>query len=206
MSWNGSGAVMRLMIYDSMENSPVGWAWKIGAILFWILRRFHKIHGATSWEGALDWALKVSDGKTINELHFWGHGRWGQAFINGKHLGVWAVQRKDSSTHSKLLAFASRLTKDSLVWFRTCATIGNASGHEFAREFSRFFGCRVAGNTFNIGFWHSGLHSLLPDAEPSWPLKEGVSNPGTDHEEQASSGRKKPHTILFLRSHLPGGW
>jgi hypothetical protein len=198
------------MIYDATETKPVGWAWKIGAILFLLLGRFDKVYGARSWEDAFDWVNKVSEGKTIKELHFWGHGSWGNVYIDGNSLGVWALERPEHSVHLKLLTLAERLKEDSLVWFRTCATFGNTAGHDFASRWSDFLHCRIAACTYNIGFWHAGLHSVKPGQAPYWPTYEGVKRDEEGNESPLSAGLfrgfKTPNTVLFLRSHIPAGW
>lgn len=149
--------------------------------------------------------IAVSEGKTIEELHFWGHGTWGQVFIDGRSLGMWAMERTDSPIHLKLAAIASRLEKTSLVWFRTCATFGNMEGMAFAKALVDFLQCRVAAHTHNIGFWHTGLRSLGVGEEPEWESTEGVKQEG-QAERAEGSYRKGPNTILFLRSHPPRGW
>lgn len=201
---------MRLMIYDATETKPVGWAWKIGALLFLFLRRFDKVYGARSWEDAMEWLTQVSEGKTIKELHFWGHGSWGHVYIDGLALGVWALERTDHPVHAGLKVLAARTEKDSLVWFRTCATFGNTAGHDFASRWADFLQCRVAGSSFNIGLWHPGLHSVKQGQAPYWSKTEGVKKNEQGQEVSRSAGFlegfKTPNTILFLRSHVPSTW
>jgi hypothetical protein len=198
------------MIYDATESKPVGWAWKIGAILFSLIGRFDKVYGAKSWMDALEWVNNISKGKTIDELHFWGHGSWGSVYIDGHALGVWALERASHPVHMKLLTFAERLNTCSLIWFRTCATFGNTAGHDFASRWADFLQCRIAASTYNIGFWHAGTHSVKPGQAPYWSILEGVKQ-NDDGESKPTAipffqGFKDSRTLLFLRSHLPAGW
>jgi hypothetical protein len=94
----------------------------------------------------------------------------------------------------------SRLAPDALWWFRTCETLGKAEGHEFARRWTRFFNCRVAGHTHAINILQSGLHVLAPGEEPTWPLDEGV-NPGAIRAKDSSVFA--PQTITCLHGALP---
>jgi hypothetical protein len=70
-----------------------------------------------------------------------------------------------------------------------------------------FFGCRVAGHTYTIGYWQSGLHSLVPGALPDWPLDEGLAAgaPRMPTRSLASSP-DAPHTISCLVGEIPDGW
>jgi len=198
------------MIYDATETKPVGWTWKLGAILFLLIGRFDKVYGARNWEDAFEWLEKVSQGRTIQEFHFWGHGSWGNAYVDGHSLGVWALERPDHPIHMKLLAVAERLKEDSLVWFRTCATFGSTAGHDFASKWADFLQCKVAACSFNIGFWHAGLHSVKPGQAPYWSIREGVKQNANGEDKPTSmpffQGFRDSRTILFLRSHLPSGW
>jgi hypothetical protein len=90
--------------------------------------------------------------------------------------------------------------QDALWWFRTCDTFGTAKGQDFARAWTRFFGCRAAGHTHRIGVWQSGLHTLLPGAEPAWSTSEGLTPSGTPAPSRAGL----PNTVSFLQGRIPG--
>jgi hypothetical protein len=93
-----------------------------------------------------------------------------------------------------------------LWWFRTCETFGCEAGHDFARRWTRFFGCRAASHTYIIGPWQSGLHILEPGQSPDWPLDEGLAEGTPDSPEKALwSTPGKPNTIFCLTSRLPDG-
>lgn len=99
-------------------------------------------------------------------------------------------------------ALAARLHPGSLVWFRTCATFGQAPGRRFAIAAAARLGCRVAGHTHLIDVLQSGLHSLAPEAAPKWSAGEGVTAGGT----LAGSSIGAPHTVSFLAGAVPEGW
>ena len=63
---------------------------------------------------------------------------------------------------------------EALFWFRTCETLGATRGQRFAAAFGEAMGCRVAGHTFVISYWQSGLHVLGPGERPSWDQAEGL--------------------------------
>src|SRR6185295_7712635 len=108
--------------------------------------------------------------------------------------------------HDRLRRVAERMLPgaDGLWWFRTCETFGTAVGHDVARAWTRFFGCRAAGHTYVIAVWQSGLHSLLPGEEPRWPVAEGVAEPGASHA--LWSRRDAPNTITCLHGRVPDGF
>jgi len=62
-----------------------------------------------------------------------------------------------------------------------------------------FAGVRVAGHTFEIGFFQSGLHVLAPGAAPDWAESEGLAR-GTPEAPERSlpSGPREPNTITCL--------
>jgi hypothetical protein len=60
-----------------------------------------------------------------------------------------------------------------------------AQGHRFAREWSTFFNCRVAGHTYVIWLAQSGLHELRPGEAPDWPEDEGVPKSGDGPPKKA---------------------
>ncbi|HEU4405636.1 MAG TPA: hypothetical protein VFS43_10130 [Polyangiaceae bacterium] len=213
-----SAAPLRLLVFDRTCTGPgsqpgLSDIWAAGRHLYRALGRLDAAHGVASWAEALDWLGGFAPGRPIAEIQYWGHGRWGNVWVGREPLGVTALA-PGHAHHERLARVRARLLpgERGLFWFRTCETFGTASGHDFARRWSRFFGCRAAGHTYVIGAWQSGLHSLLPGDEPSWPLDEGVrpgprDGPGDPSGGKAlASHRRAPNTITFLHGRVPAGY
>jgi hypothetical protein len=176
--------------------------WEVGARLYAGLGRVDASYGAASWGEALAWLGAVEG--PIAEIQFWGHGRWGQAFIGRQSLDVGALV-STHPLHAGLVAVRARLDgPGALWWFRTCETFGKRQGHEFARRWTRFFGCRAAGHTYVIGPWQSGLHSLAPGAEPTWSIDAGLG-PDKAAPTALMAHPLAPNTITFLTGAIPAG-
>jgi hypothetical protein len=194
---------LRLMVYD--RNSSAGrllvTSWKLGGKLYGALRRLDACYGAETWEAALKWLASYRAPEPIEEVQFWGHGKWGDARIGATILD--ATQLLPSHPqHQALLAVRSRLVPGTgLWWFRTCSTFGTEKGQSFARAFTRFLGCRAAGHTFIIALHQSGLHSLGPGETPSWRVDEGVKN-----GVSLWSGPFAPNTITCFHGKIPDGY
>jgi hypothetical protein len=150
--------------------------WGAGRHLYRALGRLDASYGASTWADALDWLADVSPGRPIAEIQFWGHGHWGNALIDRESLDVRALERGHEH-HDRLVRVRERFLPGDrgLWWFRTCETFGTSAGHDFARRWSRFFGCRAAGHTYVIVFGASGCEGSAlsrgrprgPDASPS---------------------------------------
>lgn len=173
-------------------------AWSAGAVLYQRLGRIDRSYGAASWTEGLDWLIDISRDHTIAEIQFWGHGRWGGVFIAHDKLDVGALEPHHDH-FPRLAAIKARLTPESLWWFRSCDVFGTEAGHDFARRWTRFFGCRAAGHTHTIHVLQSGLHVLGPDEEPTWSVTEGVT-PGSDRA--STSSVLAPRTISFLHGRV----
>jgi len=191
---------MRLLVYDRTcvrtggRLSPV---WASGATLYRALGRIDASHGAESWADALAWI--AAQEAPITELQYWGHGKWGCAFIDRDVL--------DAGRLPELAVLRERLAPDALVWFRTCETFGARRGQDFASRLADFLGARVAGHTHVIGFHQSGLHGLVPGARPHWSAAEGVAEGTPEAPVSARSSRPwAPHTITALRGAVPADW
>lgn len=203
---------IRAVIYDRTcrEGGAVGLshAWWSGVQLYRALGRVDVTRGVASWGEALEWLSTVEPGAHLAEVQFWGHGRWGEVFINRESLSARALEPAHP-LHSALSAVRDRLTPDgsALWWFRTCETFGAQRGHEFARAWTSFFGCPAAGHTYIIHAWQSGLHRLAPGAQPDWSDREGLAT-GTPEQpvRAATSGPLAPRTITCLRGRIPEGW
>jgi hypothetical protein len=182
-------------------------AWWLGHGLYSALGRLDGALGAASWAEALDWLADHQQERRIAEIQFWGHGRWGNARIGEEVLDRRALAPAHPH-HDRLRRIAGRILPgaEGLWWFRTCETFGRPVGHDFARAWSRFLGCRAAGHTYVIGVWQSGLHSLLPGEEPTWSTEEGLP-PGEPAPAFALSSRPgAPNTITCLHGRVPGGF
>ena len=200
---------LRLVVYDATGHGR-SWfqplltaSWRVGSGLYRHYphdTRVDAIYGATSWTDAVAWLASVEPTQAVSEIQYWGHGLPGRVFIAGEAV------TSSSFTQGPLAedwrAVAARLTRTSLVWFRTCGAFGGPAGHEFATTTARFFDCRVAGHTFVIGPVQSGLHSLGAGATPGWSVDEGQGTAG----ELLGSLPWSPHTISFLNGAIPKGW
>lgn len=166
--------------------SPI---WSVGALIAAGAGRFGEAWPVGDWAEAI--ALLGREDARINEVHFWGHGAPGTLFIGGQALDRRALEA-GHPLHAGLAALRPLLRPESLWWFRVCSAFAGAEGRAFARAWSRFFRCRVAGFTHDIGIRQSGLYALLPDQEPAWP-----------DPDRRGSAFSAPRTITFLRSRLP---
>jgi hypothetical protein len=205
---------LRLLVFDRTCTGKrllpgLSHAWSAGRILYRGLGRIDDARGVASWAEALDWLAAIEPRAPIAEVQYWGHGRWGRAFVDRDVLDERALGR-GHPLHARLARLAMRMLpgREGLFWFRTCETFGQPVGKRFARQFADFMGCRVAGHTYVIGAFQSGLHSLLPGEDPSWPDDEGVPKKHRGPAEKAT-GRTSlpgaPNTITCLEGRIPEG-
>ncbi len=200
------------MIFDRTCTGPgirlgLSDAWRVGGLLYDALDRVDARFGVASWTEALDWLANVEPSRRIGEIQFWGHGLWGRGLVSRESLDIDAF-RPGNPYNARLAAVRNRLVTGgrALWWWRTCETLGTAVGHEFARAQTRFLDCRVAGHTYIIGFWQSGLHCLAPGFEPNWPVDEGRDRTAPFGQPRAMrSTASAPNTITCLRGSLPDG-
>lgn len=201
---------LRLVVYDATQRwqRPVGLglSWHYGVQLYRALGRIDRAYGARSLADALHWLAEHEPSRSIAELQFWGHGKWGKIFIDRDVLDR-GVLSPGHVHHSAFNAFKERLEVDALLWFRTCETLGAAAGQDFAQALGDATGARVAGHTFVIGFFQSGLHSLAPGTAPRWSQREGLAR-GTPSAPEAAleSSPVAPHTITCLDGEIPVGY
>jgi hypothetical protein len=200
---------VRILIYDGVHRKGerlLRAAWAVGARLYRVLGWVDAAYGARSWLDALAWLS--ARGGSIDEIQFWGHGKWGMVFIDNDILSV-ASLRAGHEHHAHLLQIAAKLSPraDSLVWFRTCETFGARAGQAFAKELSQLLNARVAGHTHVIGLLQSGLHGLSPGEDPHWSELEGIAK-GTAESPRESeySSAQAPRTLHFMNGRFPEAW
>ena len=182
-------------------------SWIVGGALYRGLGRIDACYGASSWEDALAWLCSVEPGQKIEQIQFWGHGRWGSALIAKDVLDARAVLDDRHAHHEDLRTLRGRLSgREALWWFRTCETFGREAGHRFATAWARFFDCRVAGHTYVIGPWQSGLHSVIPGQVPGWSPREGLPAHESEPRYALMSGPGAPNTITCLHGRIPAGF
>jgi hypothetical protein len=191
---------MRALVYDRRAGG-LSRAWAAGSVLYRGLRRIDAVRGVDSWDEALGWLATLPD--PIDELQYWGHGKWGCALVADDVLDV----RSLVTRRAQLEAVRERLAPDALVWFRTCETFGARRGIELAERLADFLGARVAGHTSVIHFHQSGLHGLAPGMRAPWAADEGLVEGTADAPQRArSSAPWAPHTITCLAGRVPERW
>lgn len=200
------GAPLRLMFFDRTCRGKgllpgLTAAWTAGGILYGALRRLDDWRGVSTWLEGLDFLLDRSEGHTIAEIQYWGHGEYGCAWVEEDKLDITCLA-PEHPVHARLVALKARLAPDALWWFRTCGTFGTQVGHNFARAWTRFLGCRAAGHTYAINFLQSGLRVLSPEAEPTWSINEGYA-PNLPMPTGKPSSVLAPRTITCLHGAVP---
>src|SRR6185369_11864403 len=119
---------MRVVVYDRTCMTTRGWLspiWASGAWLYRDLGRVAAIHGVASWDEALTWLGTRPE--PIDEIQYWGHGKWGGALVGEEVLDASALVER----RAQLEAVRDRLGADPLIWFRTCETLGARRGIDF---------------------------------------------------------------------------
>ncbi len=203
-------AGLRLVVYDATQRKRapklLGLSWQYGTHLYRALGRVDAAHGARGFASALEWLKKHEPTRPIEELQFWGHGKWGRIFIDQEPLDR-SVLSPAHRHHAAFQAVKERLTPNALLWFRTCETLGARAGQDFAAALGDATGARVAGHTFVIGFFQSGLHCLRPGEQPEWSATEGLASGSAEQPESAlTSTPDAPNTITCLDGQIPHGF
>lgn len=184
----------------------LGLSWYAGSVLYRSLGWTERTHGADDWASALDWVARVAPDRSIREIQYWGHGRWGRALIDRDALDRRAL-RFENPLRRRLEAVRERMTPDGLIWFRTCEAFGASAGHDFAQALGDFMGVTVAGHTYEIAFYQSGLRALSPGNRPDWPAAEGLSRGSPDAPEKSEQSRPgAPHTITCFTAQIPADY
>lgn len=203
---------LRLMVYDRTDVGPwfrpgLSHSWWLGGHLYRSLGRIDDWRGFSRWDAALDWLIERSEDTPLDEVQYWGHGKWGQLKMDGETLDADAFDEAGPLA-PRLERLATRMSgPNALWWFRTCETFGGEAGHAFARSWADRFGCRVAGHTFIIGPWQSGLHLLEPGRQPRWSAEEGIIEGTAAAPRRAAwSTARSPNTISFLHGRIPSGF
>jgi hypothetical protein len=203
----GDTAPLRLVVFDATQLSrpprALGASWRAGALLYRSMGYVDASFGARSFAEALDWAVRTAKDRPIGELQYWGHGKWGSILIDRECLDRGALSQ-GHALRPKLEALRERLSPGALFWFRTCETLGARAGQDFAAALGDFTGAAVAGHTYVIGYFQSGLHLLSPGAVPSWSPTEGLLA-GTAEEPRTAhnSGPSEPNTITCFTPRVP---
>lgn len=198
---------LRLVVFDRtqyLRRPPgLGLSWAVGTRLYTGLGRIDGAYGASSLADAFHWLLSFRPEQPISELQYWGHGRWGRILIDKESLDRGALG-KTHRLYGWLAALRERLAPDALVWFRTCETLGARPGQDFAQALGDFWGARIAGHTYIVAFFQSGLHVLRPGLTPHWAAAEGLAR-GTPEAPEAAlrSTPCAPNTITCLTGQIP---
>lgn len=193
---------MRIALYDRTcltKRGALTTPWALGATLYRAAGRIDSARGVTSWDAALAWLATLPE--PISELQYWGHGKWGRAFVAEDCLDASAI------ASGRLDALRAQLAPDALVWFRTCETLGATAGIDFAERLADHLGARIAGHTYIIGFHQSGLHGVAPGMRADWSPTEGLAAGTADAPLCAHwSHRRAPRTITCLAGAIPRDW
>jgi hypothetical protein len=203
---------LRLMVYDRtcVKNGfGLSTAWSVGSSLYRGLRRLDATFGARTWEEALRWLSTFEPSRSIEEIQYWGHGRWGRVLIANDALDASALRNERHPLHAALRTTQERLVPggEALVWLRTCEAFGANVGIDFAQALADGLGAKVAGHTFIIGALQSGLRALRPGCRPSWSPTEGIAK-GTAADPKSAFGStpNRPRTISCFSNVVPDVW
>ncbi len=195
---------MRVVVYDKTcvktrgRLSPI---WAAGTRLYRALRRIDAAHGVASWDEALAWL--GSRAEPLDEIQYWGHGKWGRALIGDESFDASSLHTR----RAQLDAVRERLAPKALIWFRTCETFGATAGIDFAERLAEYTGAHVAGHTYIIGFHQSGLHGLAPGCRADWSADEGIAEGSPADPQRAKWSRPwRPRTITALTPAVPAAW
>ncbi|MGC4089892.1 MAG: hypothetical protein QM756_18795 [Polyangiaceae bacterium] len=198
---------LRVVVFDASQlwRRPLGlgFSWRVGSTLYRGFAGVDASFGARSWDEALGWLGRVQPERRIAELQYWGHGNWGRALIARRSFDR-SVLAPGHALYPGIEALRARLAPGARIRFRTCETLGAQTGHDFAAALSDFTGATVAGHTFEIAFFQSGLRALAPGARPNWSPTEGLLRGTADAPQRSrASHPREPNTITCLTTALP---
>ena len=123
---------LRLMLFDrTSRGHAMCHLWRMGGALYRQLDRLDGYFGASSWSEGLDWLARFRLHQPLQEIQFWGHGRWGRALVDQEALDQSCLE-ESHPLHPTLVAVQRRLVPEGLWWFRTCETLGATAGQRLA--------------------------------------------------------------------------
>lgn len=204
---------MTLLVYDKTCNGYRGLlklTWIIGTWLYCLFGRAQGRYGAKSWADALNWLISQGDQKgPITEVQFWGHGRPGAVIIGDTTLSLASLMYY----RPHILDLQRRMVYNGVFWFRSCSAFAGRNGQRFARAMAKMLERRVAGHTYFIWLWHSGLRVVQRPTEDNplpianWDLLEGIGAGTAEMPFRLSkSGPRQPRTIGCWRTQIPWPW
>lgn len=192
-------AAIDVVIYDNADKAAQRW---VKTKLYRTFCHTKLVKGFDSWSDALHWVNGVEYGHPIRSLQVWGRGGFGSVFIGERCLNIRALST-ESHFYGDLVTLRARLTPDATIWFRSSHTFGSDIGQRFAEAFTKFMGCTVAGHTYGLNAFHSGLRTLEPGTKPDWPELEGLVDARDGTMQKAGSAPWFPRTILFTQNTIP---
>lgn len=199
------------MVYDrTCKTRGVGLStvWGAGASVYRGLGRHHASQGVASWAEALAWIAGYEPDRPIEEIQYWGHGKWGVVYVANDGFGT-AALAADHLHAPAVDAVRDRLLPNgaSLVWLRTCEAFGADAGIDFAYRLAHRLRARVAGHTYVIGALQSGLRVLEPGKRPRWSSMEGLREGSPAAPKEAHTSRLlAPRTVHFMTNTFPEAW
>jgi hypothetical protein len=184
---------MRVTIYDRNPGPGVGqWflslSWVLGCFIQKLFGAVDKYYGAKSWEDAYKW---LGEQGQLSSVQYWGHGSPGTVWLAGRQI----------STDEFIAALKSKVSPESIIWFRTCSTFQGAAGYRFSAKLCDELNCVVAGHTRIIGLLQGGLHTRRPLQAPSWPIDEAELP-----KAQWPYLKSGNNTISCFATKIPKGW
>lgn len=201
-----AGAVRGAATGAGSPALPLSRAWAAGAGLYRALGRIDEARGVASWAEALAFLASAREGEAIDEIQYWGHGKWGTLLVGDEPFDARALE--PMHVHARALdAVRERLSPGALFWARTCETFGAEAGRTFAARLADRLGARVAGHTYVIGLFQSGLFGLAPGQAPYWSAAHGLADGTPEVPRRAHvSSPTAPRTVTCFSGRVPAAW
>lgn len=149
----------KCIIYDRTVRSPVLWlTWRLWAWFLLLTRRVSRVYGAASVSDAMSYLVHTYFLEAVEwqQVQFWCHGRPGQVLIGQTTL----TKNCTADEWATLKDLSEVIPRDCMVWFRSCSTFAGPAGKEFANWIAATLACHVAGFTYTIWFFQSGLRCV----------------------------------------------
>lgn len=181
-----------LVIYDSTVQWYLAILFAIAARLYKVLGIIDEYYAADSWH-SIPWE-NLSAGEDFNQIHYWGHGVPGGAYLN--HVNLWNALADSPNLAASIKEVLSSYS--GILWLRTCSSFQGSVGQAFASALSYHLNRIVVGHTYNIAIFQSGGHVLGKDKVPYWDTKEGA--------DRQWSSYKAPNTIFCIQNSIPRKW